>query len=41
MGDHLVVNEEVIKIPVENDGGVERFGKDGRYPKRERHPPGE
>ena len=41
MEDHLVANEEAIEIPVENDGRVERFGKDGRYPKRERRPPGE
>lgn len=32
VGDHLVANEEAIKIPAENDGRVERFGKDGRYP---------
>ena len=41
VGDHLVANEETIEIPAENDGHVERFGKDGRYPKRERRPPGE
>ena len=36
--DHLVANEEAIKIFMENDGHVERFGKDERYPKREGHP---
>ena len=41
MGDHLVANEESIKLPAENDGRIERFGKDERYPKRERHPPRE
>lgn len=30
VGDHLVINEEVFKIPVENDSRVERFGKDER-----------
>ena len=40
VGDHLVANEEPIKISVENDGRDERFGKVGRYPKREHRPPG-
>ena len=40
IGNHLVANEEAIKIPAKNDGHVEKFGKDRRYPKRERHPPG-
>ena len=32
--DHLVANENIIEKPTEYDGHVERFGKDGRYPKR-------
>ena len=36
MGDQLVANEEAIKIPAENDGRVDKFGKDGRFSKRER-----
>ena len=36
VGDHLVANGEVIEIPPENDGHIERFGKDGKYSKRER-----
>ena len=39
--DHLVANEEAIKIPAENGGPVERFSKNGRYPKKERCRPGE
>ena len=35
VGDHLIANEEAIKIPVGNDSRVERFGKDRRYSKRE------
>lgn len=31
IGDHLVA----IKILAENNNRVERFGKDGRYPKRD------
>ena len=41
VGDHLVANEEAIEIPTENDDRVERFGKSGRYSKREWRPPGE
>jgi hypothetical protein len=41
VGDHLIANEEAIEIPMENDGHLKRFGKDGRYLKKERHPPGE
>ena len=40
MRDHLVANEETIEISTKNDGHNERFGKDGRYPKREQLPPG-
>ena len=36
--DHLVANEEINKTPTGNDGHVERFSKDGKYPKREQHP---
>ena len=39
--DHLVANEEAIEIPENNDGRIERFGKDGRYPKREQRLPKE
>ena len=35
MGDHFVANEEAIEIPAENDSHIEKFGKDGRYSKRE------
>jgi hypothetical protein len=41
MRTHLVANKEIINIPVENDGHDEKFGKDGRYPKRKRHLPRE
>ena len=41
VGDHLVANEETIEILVENDSHVERFGKDGKYFKREQPPSGE
>lgn len=41
VGDHLVAIKEAIKVPTENDGCIERFSKDGRFPKRERRPPGE
>ena len=41
VGDHLITHEEAIKIPAENDGRVDKFDKDGRYPKRERRLPGE
>lgn len=33
-----VTNEKTIKIYADNESRVERFGKDGRYPKREQHP---
>ena len=33
--------KKTIEIHVENDGRFDRFDKDGRYPKRERHPPRE
>ena len=39
--DHLIVHKEAIKIPMENNGHVKRFGKDGRYPKGERRLLGE
>ena len=38
MGDHLVANEEAIKILAMNDDHVEKIGEDGRFPKRERRP---
>ena len=41
MGDHLIANDEAIKIPTENDARVEKFGKDKRYSTRERPPLGE
>ena len=41
VGDHLVANEERIETLVENDSHVERFGKDGKYFKREQPPSGE
>ena len=41
VGDYLVANEEAIKISVKKHGRVERFGKVGRYSKRERRPPKE
>jgi hypothetical protein len=39
--DHLVANEEAIRIPAVIDGHVEIFGKDEKCPKRERHMPRE
>ena len=41
VGNHFVTSEERIKTPVVNDGRVERFGKDERYPKRKQHLQGE
>ena len=40
MGDHLVANEEAIKILTKNNGCGKGFDKHGRDLKRERHPPG-
>ena len=37
VGDHLVANEETIKIPTENDGRDKRFGEDEQHPNREQH----
>ena len=39
--DHLIANEDTIKILAKNDNHVEKFGKDGRYPKKKWRPPGE
>ena len=39
--NHLVINEEAIKIFTESDGRIERFNKDERYTKREQRPPRE
>lgn len=36
--DHLVANQEAIQIPAENDSLVEKFGRNGRHPKREQLP---
>lgn len=33
--DHLIANEDAIKISAENDDRVGRFGKNGKYHKRE------
>lgn len=38
--ENFVANKNAIKIPTKKDG-VMRFGKDGRYPKNKRRPPGE
>lgn len=37
-GDHVVANEEAIKISTWNDGRNERFGETRRYFKREQGP---
>ena len=41
VGDHLIANEEAIEFLADNDGRIERFGNDEKYPKREWRPPGE
>lgn len=33
---HLVAHEQAFGLPSDNDGCVKRFGKNGRYPKKER-----
>lgn len=38
---HLVAIEEAMEIPAKNSSHVERFNKDGRYPKHEQHLPRE
>lgn len=37
--NRFVANEEAIERPPGIDDHIERFGKDGRYPKREWRPP--
>ena len=41
MRNHLVANKKTINLPANNDGRIEKFGKGGEFPKRERHPLGE
>lgn len=41
VGDQLIAKAEKIKIHAENYCYVEKFSKDERYPKNEKHLPGE